>query len=123
MKEKRGFPVRLGRTLLLGGLGKLGLFLVTGVVCWFAGWRSWSEYGTGLRYAAVCMFIIGCCWLRANTGLGKTGAAYHRPLIAQEKYFLRKMDERDNAIRIFFVILLFALIMYGAGALIHLVAR
>jgi hypothetical protein len=37
----------------------VAIFIVTGLVCWFVGWRTFQQYGTGLVIASVVIVLLG----------------------------------------------------------------
>lgn len=44
-------------------LVELGVVLGTALVCWLGGWRTLSEYGTGLTIAGAVVFCSGWSFL------------------------------------------------------------
>jgi hypothetical protein len=55
--ESIGFSLLrlLGRILL----AELLLFVLVGVVCWFAGWRTLGDYAIGLMYGGMGAILLG----------------------------------------------------------------
>lgn len=61
--------------------------LIVGLICWFGGFRSWSQFGSGLQYAAMLLLILGGFGLLAgSSGLGWGRAMIPRPDFARALY-------------------------------------
>ena len=51
------------------GLQKFIILALTGLVCWWLGWRTLAEYGTGLIWAGFVVMIFGTFSLLGGTQL------------------------------------------------------
>lgn len=51
------------------GIGEIIILALTGLVCWWLGWRTLAEYGTGLIWAGFAVMLFGAFSLLGGTQL------------------------------------------------------
>jgi hypothetical protein len=55
----KGFLFTVGRFIQYVVLIDLVIFAVTGLICWFGGWRSTEDYGIALTWAGLAIILVG----------------------------------------------------------------
>ena len=51
------------------GIAEIVILALTGLVCWWLGWRTLAEYGTGLVWAGFAVMLFGTFSLLGGTQL------------------------------------------------------
>jgi len=53
------------------GIAELVIMAVTGLVCWWLGWRSLTDYGTALKWAGLAIMFFGMTSFFGGTNLSQ----------------------------------------------------
>lgn len=51
------------------GIAEIVILALTGLVCWWLGWRTLAEYGTGLVWAGLAVMLLGMFSVLGGTQL------------------------------------------------------
>ena len=77
MTQRRGL-FAAGRFLRHAVLTNLAILAVTGLVCWFGGWRAAGDYANGLVYAGIAVMAVGGLrYFASETGVRDPAAGYY----------------------------------------------
>ncbi len=52
------------------GIAEIVILAITGLICWWLGWRTLVDYSTGLKWAGFVVLIVGLFGLLGGTSLG-----------------------------------------------------
>jgi hypothetical protein len=77
------------RFLGIALLACLGILAVVGLVCWFAGWRSFDSYGNALVYTGVGVIFIGFYGLQGGWRGERSYAYTQARSVGHEEYGAR----------------------------------
>jgi hypothetical protein len=69
---KQGYLSAILRFLGAVALIDLGIFALVGLGCWLGGWRTASQYGTGLVWAGIGAMVLGVLSIVGNWGLTRS---------------------------------------------------
>lgn len=69
--DKREFLKFTGRAVRIVTLVVLGVLIITGLVCWFSGRRSFQDYGDSLMIGGVVVILLGFSSMMGSTRMAK----------------------------------------------------
>jgi uncharacterized membrane protein YfcA len=68
---KKEFLFSVGRFLIKILITEVVILIITAIICWFVGWRTFSEFGQGLIYAGIAVLFFSASSIFGATRLAK----------------------------------------------------
>jgi len=68
--KSEGFLTMLAYFAKRLGIAEIIILVVTGLICWWLGWRTLTDYSTGLLWAGFVVTVFGMFSFFGGTSLG-----------------------------------------------------
>ena len=121
----REWSLAMLRFLGIALLACLGILVVVGLVCWFAGWRSFDIYGNALVYTGVGVILIGFYGLQGGWRGERSYAYTQARSVGHEEYGARGRHVQQSTMESYAFSIQMGIIgalTIVAGMLIHSIA-
>jgi uncharacterized membrane protein YfcA len=102
----------LARTVLLIDLG---VFMITALICWLAGWHTVTQYGNGLMIGGLALLLLG-----GVTGFGGNQIAHNPTYRYIQSVMPNRLDERSRQTWIDYLDSMRFLIFMGLAGLVSI---
>jgi hypothetical protein len=104
---KKEFLFSVGRFLIKILIIEVVILIATAIICWFIGWRTFSEFGQGLIYAGIVALFFGASSIFGATRLAKDPTIrYIQSVSADDLHARSKQHIQDlTESRAFFILM------------------
>jgi hypothetical protein len=101
------FLFSVGRFLVKILLIEIVILIATAIICWFVGWRTFSEFGQGLIYAGIAALFFAASSIFGASRLAKDPTIrYIQSVSADELHTRSKRHMQDlTESRAFFILM------------------
>ncbi len=95
--EKQGFALGIFNLLRNIVLVDVVILIVVGLICWFGNWRSLPQFGSGLVYGGVAVFVLGTYGASGGSGGNLTrsqGRVYKNAARKRTPKWVQEADDK-----------------------------